>query len=217
VSPDSRKIRLVMDLRRAGVTDLRVLQAMERLPREVFTPQGFRDQAYEDTALPIACRQTMTAPLAVGLMTQALEVGERMRVLEIGTGSGYHTAVLARLCRRVYTVERYRDLLLEAEQRFAVLALSNITTRAGDGTLGWQEQAPFERICVTAAAKDVPPVLAAQLAVGGLMIVPVDHGPGEQRLLRVRRTDQGLETEDLGEMRFVPLVPAAVRRRDVAP
>lgn len=216
MSPDSRKIRLIMDLRRAGVTELRVLQAMERLPRELFAPEGFRDQAYEDTALPIACRQTMTAPIAVGVMTQALEVGERMRVLEIGTGSGYHTAVLARLCRRVYTIERHRDLLAEAEQRFVRLGLSNITTRAGDGTLGWQEQAPFDRICVTAAAKDVPPVLALQLAVGGLMVVPVDHGPTEQRLLRVRRTERGLETEDLGEMRFVPLVPAPVRRSEVA-
>jgi protein-L-isoaspartate(D-aspartate) O-methyltransferase len=216
LSPDSRKIRLIMDLRRAGVSDLRVLQVMERLPREVFAPDGFRDQAYEDTALPIACRQTMTAPIAVGLMTQALDIGERMRVLEIGTGSGYHTAVLARLCRRVYTVERHRDLLAEAEQRFAQLNMSNVTTRAGDGTLGWHEQAPFERICVTAAAKDVPPVLAEQLAVGGLMVVPVDHGPREQRLLRVRRTEQGLETDDLGEMRFVPLVPATVRRSDIA-
>jgi protein-L-isoaspartate(D-aspartate) O-methyltransferase len=216
MSPLSRKIRLVMDLRRAGVSDLRVLQAMERLPREAFAPEGFRDQAYEDTALPIACRQTMTAPIAVGLMTQALEIGERMRVLEVGTGSGYHTAVLARLCRRVYTIERHRDLLAEAERRFAQLALHNITTRAGDGTLGWPEQAPFERICVTAAANDVPPVLAEQLAVGGVMVVPVDHGPREQRLLRVRRTEAGLETNDLGEMRFVPLVPAPIRRSDVA-
>jgi protein-L-isoaspartate(D-aspartate) O-methyltransferase len=216
MSPLSRKIRLVMDLRRAGVSDLRVLQVMERLPREAFAPEGFRDQAYEDTALPIACRQTMTAPIAVGLMTQALEIGERMRVLEVGTGSGYHTAVLARLCRRVYTIERHRDLLAEAERRFAQLALHNITTRAGDGTLGWPEQAPFERICITAAANDVPPVLAEQLAVGGLMVVPVDHGPREQRLLRVRRTEAGLETNDLGEMRFVPLVPAPIRRSDVA-
>lgn len=214
MSPDSRKIRLIMDLRRAGVRDLKVLQVMERLPREAFAPDGFRDQAYEDTALPISCHQTMTAPIAVGLMTQALRLGERMRVMEVGTGTGYHTAVLSRLCRRVYTLERHRELLLEAERRFASLALNNITTRAADGTLGWREQAPFERIIVTAAAKDVPPLLAEQLAEGGLMIVPVDQGPGEQRLLRVLRTASGLETEDLGEMRFVPLVAEPARRWD---
>ena len=209
MSPDSRKIRLIMALRRAGVTDTRVLAAIEKIPRELFVPDAFRDKVYENTALPIGCHQTLTAPVVVGLMTQALEIGERMRVLEIGTGSGYHAAVLAKLCRRVYTVERYRDLLLEAEQRFAKLGLGNITSRAGDGTLGWREQAPFERIIVTAAAHDVPPVLAEQLAEGGLMVVPVDHGPGDQRLLRVRRGECGLETEDLGEIRFVPLVAEA--------
>ena len=209
MSPDSRKIRLIMALRRAGVTDTRVLAAIEKIPRELFVPDAFRDKVYENTALPIGCHQTLTAPVVVGLMTQALEIGERMRVLEIGTGSGYHAAVLAKLCRRVYTVERYRDLLLEAEQRFARLGLGNITSRAGDGTLGWREQAPFERIIVTAAAHDVPPVLAEQLAQGGLMVVPVDHGPGDQRLLRVRRGECGLETEDLGEIRFVPLVAEA--------
>jgi protein-L-isoaspartate(D-aspartate) O-methyltransferase len=213
VSSDSRKIRLIMELRRAGVTDTRVLGAIERLPRQVFVPEAFRDKVYENTALPIGCAQTLTAPVAVGLMTQALEVGERMRVLEIGTGSGYTAAVLARLCRRVYTVERYRELLLEAEERFKRLGLSNITTRTGDGTLGWPEHAPFERIIVTAAAHDVPPVLAEQLAVGGVMVVPVDHGPGDQRLLRVRRLADGLETADLGEMRFVPLIAQAPSRR----
>jgi protein-L-isoaspartate(D-aspartate) O-methyltransferase len=213
VSPDSRKIRLIMALRRAGVTDTRVLAAIEKIPRELFVPDAFRDKVYENTALPIGCHQTLTAPVVVGLMTQALEVGERMRVLEVGTGSGYHAAVLARLCRRVYTLERYRDLLLEAEQRFARLGLNNITSRAGDGTLGWREQAPFERIIVTAAAHDVPPVLAEQLADGGLMVVPVDHGPGDQRLLRVRRAENGLETEDLGEIRFVPLVADAATWR----
>ncbi len=206
MSPDSRKIRLIMALRRAGVTDTRVLAAIEKIPRELFVPDAFRDKVYENTALPIGCHQTLTAPVVVGLMTQALDIGERMRVLEIGTGSGYHAAVLSKLCRRVYTVERYRDLLLEAEQRFARLGLGNITSRAGDGTLGWREQAPFERIIVTAAAHDVPPILAEQLAVGGRMVVPVDHGPGDQRLLRVSRCENGLETEDLGEIRFVPLV-----------
>ncbi|MBK8174462.1 MAG: protein-L-isoaspartate(D-aspartate) O-methyltransferase [Rhodospirillales bacterium] len=212
MSPDSRKIRLIMDLRRNGVTDTRVCAAIERLPREMFVPSAFLDQAYEDTALPIGCHQTLSAPIVVGRMTQALEVGDRMKVLEIGTGSGYHAAVLSRLCRRVYTVERYRDLLIEAEQRFMRLGVTNVTWKLGDGTLGWPEQAPFERIVVTAAASDVPPVLAGQLAIGGLMVVPVDDGVGDPRLLRVRRDEHGLETEDLGAIRFVPLIADPHRR-----
>ena len=212
MSPDSRKIRLIMALRRNGVTDARVCGAIERLPRELFVPEAFRDQAYEDTALPIGCHQTLSAPIVVGRMTQALELGERMKVLEVGTGSGYHAAVLSKLCRRVYTIERYRELLQEAERRFAALGIGNITWKVGDGTLGWPEQAPFERIVVTAAANDVPPVLAQQLAVGGVMVVPVDDGVGDPRLLRVRRDAAGLDTQDLGPIRFVPLIADPARR-----
>jgi protein-L-isoaspartate(D-aspartate) O-methyltransferase len=207
VSTDSRKIRLILDLRRAGVTDTVVCGAIERIPRELFAPCEFRDKAYENTALPIACHQTMSAPITVARMTQALEIGERMKVLEVGTGSGYQAAILSRLCRRVYTIERYRELLRVAEQRFAALGITNITSKVADGTLGWREQAPFERIIVTAAAADVPPLLADQLAEGGVMVVPIDDGAGAQTLLRVRRVGPGLDTEDLGAMRFVPLIP----------
>lgn len=203
---DSRIIRLILELRHGGVTDTKVCAAIERIPRGLFVPQPFEDKVYENTAIPIGRHQTMSAPIIVGLMTQALEVNDRMKVLEIGTGSGYQASVLAKLCRRVYTIERYRELLSEAERRFAELKLSNITAKVGDGTFGWPEQAPFERILVTAAADDVPPLLAEQLAPGGIMVVPVEIGPGEQRLLRVRRSEQGLETEDLGEIRFVPLI-----------
>jgi protein-L-isoaspartate(D-aspartate) O-methyltransferase len=212
VSPDSRKIRLIMELRRNGVTDARICGVIERLPRELFVPEAFRDQAYEDTALPIGCHQTLSAPIVVGRMTQALDLGERTKVLEVGTGSGYHAAVLSKLCRRVYTIERYRELLQEAANRFAELGISNITWKVGDGTLGWPEQAPFERIVVTAAASDVPPVLAQQLAIGGVMVVPVDDGVGDPRLLRVRRDEAGLDTEDLGPIRFVPLIADPARR-----
>lgn len=206
MSIDARTIRLVMALRHAGVTDTRVCGAIERIPRDLFVPQPFKDKAYENTALPIGCHQTLSAPIVVGLMTQALDVGDRMKVLEIGTGSGYHAAVLSRLCRRVYTVERYRDLQREAEQRFAQLGITNITTKVGDGTFGWPEQAPFERIVITAAAGDVPPVLGNQLAMGGLMVLPIDDGGGQQRLWRVRRTPEGFDTDDMGEIRFVPLI-----------
>ncbi len=209
MNPDSRKIRLIMHLRTGGVRDTRVLAAIERVPREVFAPESMRDQAYENATIPIGCHQTMSAPLVVGIMTQALKVDERTKVLEVGTGSGYQAVVLSRLCRRVYTIERYRELLEVAEQRFSELALTNITAKVGDGTLGWREQAPFERIIVTAAATDVPPILAEQLSVGGVMVVPVDDGTGEPRLLRVVRTDHGLDINDMGEIRFVPLIADA--------
>lgn len=206
MNPDSRKIRLIMHLRSGGVHDTRVLAAIERIPREVFAPESMRDQAYENATIPIGCHQTMSAPLVVGAMTQALNVDQRTKVLEVGTGSGYQAAVLSRLCRRVYTIERYRELLEVAEKRFAELAITNITAKVGDGTLGWREQAPFERIIVTAAATDVPPILAEQLSLGGVMVVPVDDGTGEPRLLKVVRTDHGLDIDDMGEIRFVPLI-----------
>lgn len=206
MNPDSRKIRLILDLRRGGITDTRVLSAMERVPREIFVHDAFMDKAYDNVALPIGCHQTVSQPLVVGIMTQALEVRDRMKVLEVGTGSGYQAAVLAHLCRRLYTIERHVELLREAEERFTRLRLTNITAQARDGSAGWPEQAPFERIIVTAAAADVPSTLVEQLVVGGIMVVPVGLDDHDQRLLRVRRTDDGAETEDLGAVRFVPLI-----------
>ncbi len=203
----SKKARLVHDLRAGGVTDARVLGAIERTRRELFVPEPFRDKAYDNFALPIGHQQTVSQPIVVARMTQALETGERMKVLEIGTGSGYQAAVLALLCRRLYTIERYPELLAGAEARFAELKLTNITAIEGDGSLGWPEQAPFERIIVTAAAADVPTVLLGQLKVGGIMVVPVGENARDQRLVRVRRGEDGAETEDLGEVAFVPLVP----------
>ncbi len=205
---DDGKALLILELRQGGVSDRRVIDAMERLPREMFVPSALREQAYENIALPIGHHQTVSQPLTVGLMTQALDLTDRMKVLEIGTGSGYQSAVLSPLCRRLYTIERYRELMRGAEERFEQLRLTNITTRVGDGSLGWKEQAPFERIIVTAAAHDIPPVLVDQLAVGGVMVVPVNDGRDEhdQRLLRVVRREDGIETEELGSTRFVPLV-----------
>jgi protein-L-isoaspartate(D-aspartate) O-methyltransferase len=211
VSIEARKIRLVMQLRRAGVTDTAVLGIIERVPREAFLPAAFRDQAYEDRALPIGEGQTISQPLVVARMTQALELNDRHKVLEIGTGSGYQAAVLSRLCRRVYSIERHRPLLRDAEARFAALNLHNITTRHGDGMRGWPEQAPFDRIIVTAAAfGEVPRDLTAQLAVGGIMVVPLGSDRREQSVFRIRRTEDRFEQEELWPVRFVPLLPKAV-------
>jgi protein-L-isoaspartate(D-aspartate) O-methyltransferase len=196
-----------MELRRQGVTDTQVLAAIERVPREVFVPDTFKDQAYENIALPIKQGQTISQPYVVAYMTEALRLGRRMKVLEIGTGSGYQAAVLSRLCRRVYTVERYRSLLQEAEAVFAKLRITNITARAGDGMKGWPEQAPFERIIVTAAASTVPNTLAEQLTEGGIMVLPLGSTSTEQEIVRVTRTERGFTEETLLPVRFVPLLP----------
>ena len=204
-----------MELRAAGITDVRVLGAIERVPREIFLPETFRDRAYENVALPIGHGQTISQPLVVAHMTEALAPGERHKVLEIGTGSGYQAAVLARLCRRVFTIERHRDLLRAAEQRFAELRIHNIVTRHGDGTRGWPEQAPFERILVTAAAAEVPPALLESLAEDGVMVVPVGDVHRDQILLRITRKGDRFEQEELAPVRFVPLVaglPRAAQR-----
>ena len=203
---DQQKIELVMSLRAAGIRDTRVLAAIETVPREMFVPDAFKDLAYADQALPIECGQTLSQPFIVAFMTDRLKVGERMKVLEVGTGSGYQTAILAQLCRRVYTMERYRTLMKQAETRFKELRLANVTTVLGDGGKGWPAQAPFDRIIVTAAAKKLPRNLLEQLAVGGIMVIPVEVSPGRQELLRITRTDDGFERESLLPVRFVPLV-----------
>lgn len=202
----NHKIRLVMELRRSGVTDTRVLSAIERTPREAFCPPQFLDRAYEDTALPIAHGQTLSAPTVVGLMTQAIEVGARHKVLEVGTGSGYQASVLSHLCRRLYTIERHKPLLADAEARFRELRINNIVSLHGDGWAGWPAQAPFDRIIVTAAPDEVPAALVDQLAVGGLLVLPVGREKREQRLLRLRKTADGVESEELAAVRFVPMV-----------
>ncbi len=191
---------------RDGIKDEAVLDAIMLTPREMFVPAPFRERAYENSPLPIGLHQTISQPTVVAMMTQALELNDRVKILEIGTGSGYQTSILARLCRRVYSIERHRALLSEAEERFATLGFNNIVTRFGDGSMGWREQAPFSRIIVTAAAIDVPHVLLEQLDVGGIMVVPVGLEERTQHLLRVRKTEDDVETEDLGLVRFVPLI-----------
>ncbi len=207
-----KKLRLLMELRRAGIGDARVLGAIERTPREKFVPASFEDQAYENVALPIGNGQTVSQPYVVALMTEKLELGERQTVLEIGTGSGYQTAVLASLCRRVFSIERHRELLRDAERRFEELRLRNIVCRFGDGTKGWSEQAPYDRVIVTAAAAEVPSTLVDGLAPGGVLVAPVGEDHRDQQLVRIRRDDDRFSTEDLGLVRFVPLVAGLPRR-----
>lgn len=199
-------LRLIMYLRGKGILDTAVLAAMEKTPRERFVEGTFRRHAYEDTALPIACGQTISQPLVVAAMTQALELGRGMRVLEIGTGSGYQAAILSRIARRVYTIERHRDLFDLAQSRFQELKITNIVAKCADGSKGWKEGAPFDRILVTAAAERMPETLVHQLAPGGVMIAPVG-GPGDQTLVRIRKSPAGEISEDaLMPVRFVPLV-----------
>ena len=208
-----KKLRLLMELRRAGVGDTRVLGAIEKTPREKFVPTAFEDQAYENVALPIGNGQTVSQPYVVALMTEKLELGERQTVLEIGTGSGYQTAVLASLCRRVFSIERHRELLRDAERRFEELRLRNIVCRFGDGTKGWPEQVPYDRVIVTAAAPVVPSTLVDGLASGGVLVAPVGEDHRDQQLVRIRRNDDRFSTEDLGLVRFVPLVAGLPRRQ----
>lgn len=208
--PDPRMIQLVMSLRGGGVTDAKVMGALERTPRHLFVPDRFGDQAYDDRALPIDCGQTISQPLIVALMTQALKLDDRCKVLEIGTGSGYQAAVLARLARRVYTVERYRTLAREAEERFHALRLTNIVTRIGDGTAGWPEQAPFDRIILTASAPQRPDAILEQLKEGGIAVAPVDRDAKQVLVRYVREGDQIVET-DIMDVRFVPLVKGEAR------
>ncbi len=201
-----KKIQLIMELRQSGIRDTRVLSAMERVAREHFVDEFFEQQAYDNTALPIARGQTISQPYVVAFMTEALEIGSRMRVLEIGTGSGYQAAVLSHLCRRVYSIERYDSLRKQAEARFRALGLNNITAKTGDGFDGWPEQAPFPRIMVTAGAQAVPLGLLDQLEVGGFMVVPVGRSSAHQEVLRVEKKESGFDATPLLPVRFVPMV-----------
>ena len=201
-----RQMRFVFALRSHGVTDARVLTAMERIDRGAFVKGLFAERAYEDMPLPISCGQTISQPSVVGLMTQALNVQPRDTVLEVGTGSGYQAAILSQLGRRVYTVDRHRRLVREAQDVFRNLGLVNITAFAADGSHGLIEQAPFDRIIVTAAAEDPPGPLLAQLKIGGIMVVPVGQSDTVQSLIKVTRLESGYEYEELRPVRFVPLV-----------
>jgi protein-L-isoaspartate(D-aspartate) O-methyltransferase len=208
----TRLAELILRLRRAGITEQHVLKAIESVPRDLFVTAESRRDAYAERALPIDCGQTISAPVVVGMMTAALDLADRDRVLEVGTGSGYQTAILARLCRRVYTIDRFRTLVAAAESRFRTLRLDNITTLVGDGMEGWPEAAPFDRIIVTAAAESVPEALCDQVKPGGIIVAPVGPHEGVQKLRRLVRTESGFDATDLADVRFVPLIPGVAAR-----
>ena len=200
------KMQFLFSLRKAGVVDKKVLDAMERVDRKNFVNGVFSEKAYDDTPLPIACGQTISQPTVVGLMTQALRVTSRDKVLEVGTGSGYQAAILSLLARRVYTVERHRLLVNNATKIFQKLKIGNITTICADGGYGLEQQAPFDKIIVTAASDDPPASLVSQLKIGGIMIIPVGQSDNMQNLIKIAKTDQGCEYQNLQTVRFVPLV-----------
>lgn len=204
-TPETR-MQFLFALRSKGVTDTAVLSVMEEIDREAFVRGIFSDRAYEDMPLPIACGQTISQPSVVGIMTQALQVKPRDKVLEVGTGSGYQAAILAKLARRVYTVERHARLVREAQAVFDAMGLVNITAMVADGSYGLPDQAPFDRIIVTAAAEDPPGPLLAQLKIGGIMVLPVGQSDAVQTLIRVRRSETGYEYDEFRSVRFVPLL-----------
>ncbi|MEM6780915.1 MAG: protein-L-isoaspartate(D-aspartate) O-methyltransferase [Pseudomonadota bacterium] len=219
---ESRKIRLVMELRTKGIHDTNVLGAIERVPREEFVLPAMQDQAYDDIALPIERGQTISQPFIVAKMTEALELDDRCKVLEIGTGSGYQACVLAKLSRRVYSIERHRPLLEGAQAIFDKLHIRNLTAICADGMRGWPtmngiDQAPFDRIIITAAARDKPPsALMDQLVVGGIMVAPVG-GQGEQVLKKYKRESEDTwSVSDICDVRFVPLLPDVATNGEAA-
>ena len=206
ISAAERKMQFLFSLRSRGVTNKRVLNAMERVDRGKYIRGTFEDRAYEDTPLPIACGQTISQPSIVALMTEALDVQPRDKVLEIGTGSGYQAAILSQLARRVYTVDRYSRLVREARSVFEAENITNIIALIADGSRGLPEQAPFDRIILTAASEDPPGPLLEQLRVGGIMVLPVGQSDTVQTLVKVVKTEDGLDYHELRSVRFVPLL-----------
>jgi protein-L-isoaspartate(D-aspartate) O-methyltransferase len=205
------QMKFLLDLRRRGIMDAAVLRAMEEVPREKFVMPEHARSAYADRAMPIACGQTISQPYVVAYMTEQLGVQPHHRVLEIGTGSGYQAAILSRVAAKVTTIERYRTLADAARIRLKALRYDNIDVVADDGMTGAPDRAPFDRIIVTAAAETVPQVLVDQLAIGGIMVLPLGPQDDHQSLVKLVRTEQGVERTELIGVRFVPLLPGQAR------
>ena len=205
------RMHFLLFLRQRGIADAALLRAMDQVPREHFIASDFNDKAYADQALPIACGQTISQPYIVAFMTEQLQIEPQHRVLEVGTGSGYQAAVLSRLAREVISIERYRTLADTARMRLQTLGFNNVTVVVGDGFAGLPEQAPFDRIIVTAAAEHVPQALVDQLADRGIMILPLGPLTQAQSLVKLTKTEEVLVREQLIAVRFVPLVPGQAR------
>ncbi len=205
------RMEFLLTLRRRGITDQAVLKAMDEVPREQFVEAGMIGNAYADQALPIACGQTISQPYVVAYMTEQLNVKPQHRVLEVGTGSGYQAAVLSWLAREVISVERYRTLAETARERLAVLGYDNVEVIVGDGFAGVPDSAPFDRIIVTAAAEIIPQTLLDQLAEGGVMLLPLGPHDGSQHIIKLTKTETGVERETLIPVRFVPLLPGKAK------
>ena len=199
------KAQLIMTLRGMGILDAATLAALEQVPRELFVPTALRHHSYENASLPIAYNQTISQPYVIARMTEALRLRGRELVLEIGCGSGYQAAVLAQLCRRVYTIERLKPLLVDAENRLRDLRISNISFRLGDGSKGWPEAAPFDRIILTCGCDQIPDILLQQLKIGGIMVAPEGQGKSQQ-LVVVTRHETGFKRLLLMPVTFVPLI-----------
>tara|TARA_Y100000813_G_C24151254_1_gene347287 strand:+ start:234 stop:881 length:648 start_codon:yes stop_codon:yes gene_type:complete len=199
-------IDLIIELKQQGIKNFDVLKSIEKLPRKFFIDSEIHSKANMNIALPINCGQTISQPLVVAQMTQALELNKNLRVLEIGTGSGYQTAILSMLSRFVYTIERYKTLKEKSDMIFKKMELNNVFTKHGDGGLGWREQAPFERIIVTAAALEIPGKLIDQLDNNGLMVVPVGEENNNQTLFKIKKINNKIFSESIMSVRFVPLI-----------
>ena len=202
---DKSKALLILKLRQTGVSNPEILDCIESIDRSRFVSKSFLDRCMEDIALPIDCGQTVSQPSLVGFMTQQLEIPRRSKVLEIGTGSGYQTAILARLSSRVYSIERYKKLVDKAKRRLEYLNISNVIILLRDGFFGYSHQAPFDRIIVTAAVEEIPSLVVDQLKIGGIMIVPVGLPNQKQSLLKVVKTEKGLDIKELMSVRFVQM------------
>ena len=200
---DVRKIRLILELRESGIFDSKVLSAIEKIPRENFIPENFRNQAYENIALPIAENQTISQPFIVAKMTQLLQLNKSHKVLEIGTGSGYQSAILSLLSRRVYTIERIKLLLIQAENIFSKLKLTNIVTKHADGNFGWKEQIPFDRVIFTAATLKISDQFFEHISEGGIIVCPIIK-KNKQILVRYKKNNNKISSDEFDNVLFVP-------------
>jgi protein-L-isoaspartate(D-aspartate) O-methyltransferase len=188
------------------IQDERVLEVMRSIPRHLFVPSALKAQAYKDNALPIASNQTISQPFIVARMTELLELNENSKVLEIGAGSGYQTVVLAKLAQHIFAIERVPNLAAEAQERLQKLGIQNVTLICADGTLGWEQYAPYDGILVAAGSPTIPEPLVNQLKVNGKLVIPIGQEQQTQRLIRITRTERGFQTEDFGACAFVPLI-----------